>query len=150
MGRAANAGAVRDEPSPGPVAEWLGFNQAFHRFLAGCLSFLEQRIATAVARPVSRAARRRIDRSRPMAEPAAAVRVVELRRREHSARDDDIADGDSEGPAWHCQWIVSGHWRRQYYPASNAHKPRYIAPYVKGPQDKPLKPPGNQLFVVKR
>jgi hypothetical protein len=29
-------------------------------------------------------------------------------------------------------------------------KPRYIAPYVKGPQDKPLKPPASQLFVVRR
>jgi hypothetical protein len=40
--------------------------------------------------------------------------------------------------------------RRQYYPASKAHKPQYIAPYVKGPRDKPLKPPVSQLFVVKR
>jgi len=31
-----------------------------------------------------------------------------------------------------------------------AHKPHYIAPYVKGPEDKPLKPPASQLFVVKR
>src|SRR5438445_9723562 len=28
-------------------------------------------------------------------------------------------------------WIVSGHLRRQYYPASDAHKPLHIAPYVK-------------------
>lgn len=139
--------AVRDEPSTVPLEERLGFNRAFHRFLAGCLSFLEQRIATAVERPVSRGARRRVERSRPMAEPAAAVRVIELRRREH---DDEITDRGSEGAAWQCQWIVSGHWRRQYYPASNAHKPRYIAPYVKGPADKPLKAPGGNVFAVLR
>jgi hypothetical protein len=132
------------------LEEWLGFNKAFHRFLAGCLSFLEQRIATAVERPVSRAARRRVDRSRPMAEPAAAVRVIELRRREQSEHGDDIADDDSEGPAWQSQWIVSGHWRQQYYRASNAHKPRYIAPYVKGPADKPLKAPAGDVFAVLR
>jgi hypothetical protein len=38
------------------------------------------------------------------------------------------------------------HW----YPRAKAHKPRYLAPYVKGPQDKPLKPPSSQLFVAKR
>jgi len=55
-----------------------------------------------------------------------------------------------EPPEWRVQWLVAGHWRRQYYPALKAHKPRYIAPHVKGPADKPLKPPVSQLFVVKR
>jgi hypothetical protein len=40
--------------------------------------------------------------------------------------------------------------RRHYFPSAQVHKPLYIAPYVKGPQDKPLKPPSSQLFVVKR
>ena len=57
---------------------------------------------------------------------------------------------DSGGPAWQCQWIVSGHWRRQFYRSSGAHKPRYIAPYVKGPADKPLKAPAGAVFAVTR
>jgi hypothetical protein len=78
-----------------------------------------------------------------------AVRVIELRRREHDNREHDESSG-SDGPAWQYQWIVSGHWRRQYYPSSKAHKPRYIAPYVKGPADKPLKAPGGDIFAVTR
>ena len=78
-----------------------------------------------------------------------AVRVIELRRREYDSREHEQS-GASDGPAWQYQWIVSGHWRRQYYPASKAHKPRYIAPYVKGPADKPLKAPAGDVFAVTR
>jgi len=46
---------------------------------------------------------------------------------------------------------VEGHYRgSRRNPRARAYKPRYIAPYFKGPQDKPLKPPVSQLFVVKR
>ena len=140
--------SVREEPGP-PAEEVIGLTRAFYQFVAGCLSFLEQRIAIAVHRPVSRGARRRVEHQRPLTEPASAVGVIELRRREHRDQDDDASHG-SVGPAWQCQWIVSGHWRRQYYPASNAHKPRYIAPYVKGPADKPLKAPAGAVFAVTR
>jgi hypothetical protein len=58
--------------------------------------------------------------------------------------------GAGTDPRWGYQWIVSGHWRRQYYPASDAHKPVYIAPYVKGPADKPLKAPTGDVFAVTR
>jgi hypothetical protein len=72
-----------------------------------------------------------------------------LRRRQY-ARDDDDIPTSVDGPGWHYQWIVSGHWRRQYYPGSNAHKPLPIAPYVKGPADKPLKAPAGDVFAVTR
>ena len=40
---------------------------------------------------------------------------------------------------WRCQWVVRGHWRNQWFPSEQRHKQRYIAPYVKGPEDKPLR-----------
>jgi hypothetical protein len=40
---------------------------------------------------------------------------------------------------WSCQWIVRGHWRNQWYPSLEEHRQRYVAPYIKGPQDKPLR-----------
>jgi hypothetical protein len=40
--------------------------------------------------------------------------------------------------------------RQHWYPRLNAHKPRYIAPYVKGPADKPLKAPAGNIFAVTR
>jgi len=121
----------------------------FVRFVASCLSFMEQRITIPVSRPASRATRRRMERNHATFQPAAEVQVIELRRRErrHQAHADQ---GDRETPDWHVQWLVAGHWRRHWYPRAKAHKPRYIAPYVKRPQDKPLKPPVSQLFVVRR
>jgi hypothetical protein len=123
--------------------------RVFVRFVASCLSFMEQRITIPVSRPVSRATRRRVERKQPTLQPAAEVQVIELRRRDR--RHQEQADkGDREPPEWHVQWLVAGHWRRHYFLAAQVHKPLYNAPYVKGPQDKPLKPPVSQLFVVKR
>jgi hypothetical protein len=118
------------------------------RGLAGCLSFLEQQIVRSVDRPPSRSARRRLEREQPMGTPASAVKVIELRRRDYTSS--ERADDASHASAWQWQWVVSGHWRQQHYPKSNVHKPRYIAPYVKGPSDKPLKAPAGSVFAVTR
>ncbi len=139
------------KPAGSPYHEDLSdiLGPVFVRFVASCLSFMEQRITIPVSRPASRATRRRLERKHDAFQPAAEVQVIELRRRER--RHHEHADeGDREPPEWHVQWLVAGHWRRHWYPRAKAHKPRYIAPYVKGPQDKPLKPPASQLFVVKR
>lgn len=58
-------------------------------------------------------------------------RMVELRKEKR---------GEGYEPAeWSCQWWVSSHWRRQWHPSTKTHKPTWIAPYIKGPPDKPLK-----------
>ncbi len=124
-------------------------SQVFLRFVASCLSFMEQRITMPVSRPASRAARRRLERNHATFQTEADVQVIELRRRERGRpAQPDAENGGTRD--WHVQWLVAGHWRRHWYPRAKAHKPRYIAPYVKGPQDKPLKPPSRQLFVLKR
>lgn len=64
------------------------------------------------------------------------VTVVTLRRR--SGR---TAEGESM-VEWHHRWIVRGHWRQQPYKNKDTGEiytqPIWIAPYVKGPEDKPL------------
>lgn len=114
------------------------------RYLAACWAFMEQQILVTTRQAVPRACRKRLARDGWQHEPV--VRVVELRR--HAARDGDpqtVADVE-----WSCQWLVRGHWRQQWCPKVNAHQPRWIAPYVKGPEDKPLKPPSQPLFAVVR
>jgi hypothetical protein len=145
----AQAGEAKQEGSPdhADLIDILG--PVFVRFVASCLSFMEQRITIPVSRPASRATRRRMERNHATFQPAAEVQVIELRRRERRHQE-HANQGDRETPDWHVQWLVAGHWRRHWYPRAKAHKPRYIAPYVKGPQDKPLKPPVSQLFVVRR
>jgi len=40
---------------------------------------------------------------------------------------------------WRCQWVVRGHWRNQWYASTDEHRQIFIAPHVKGPDDKPLR-----------
>ncbi len=39
---------------------------------------------------------------------------------------------------WQHRWWVSGHIRAQWYPSLGSHKLIFIAPHLKGPEDKPL------------
>lgn len=114
------------------------------RMFGACLTFLEQRILIAPQHRADRAARRRVERQGYTHEPL--VRVVELRRKQTRSED----HGESEPVEWSHQWIVSAHWRNQWYPSLNDYQPRWIMPYVKGPEDKPLKPPRAKVFAVVR
>lgn len=61
------------------------------------------------------------------------VQVMDLRRPTPS----EVA-GEHRHIEWSQRWIVDGHWRNQYLPSNGEHRPTWIAPYVKGPDDKPL------------
>lgn len=112
-------------------------------FFPAALAFMEQRIAVQTREPVDRATRRRIPASTPI-EPV--VRVIALRRRAESAP----SDADARAVDWSCRWLVSGHWRAQFYPSENTHKTRWIEAYVKGPEGLPVKAPRARLFAVVR
>lgn len=48
-------------------------------------------------------------------------------------------DGEPEGEGnWSHRWMVRGHWRNAWYPSLKQHRQVWIAPHVKGPDDKPL------------
>lgn len=68
---------------------------------------------------------------------AEGIGVILLRRASYQF--ESKRKGEGEPVEWSCQWWVSGHWRRQWYPSSQKHKPVWIAPYIKGPPDRPLK-----------
>lgn len=61
------------------------------------------------------------------------VTVVTLRRPRQPQR-----EGDSQNVAWDHRWLVRPHWRNQWYPSLGQHRQVWIAPFVKGPADKPL------------
>lgn len=46
--------------------------------------------------------------------------------------------GEAGAVNWSHRWLVSFHWREQWYPSENRHKSIAIQPYEKGPKDKPL------------
>jgi hypothetical protein len=67
------------------------------------------------------------------------VKVINLRRQRHSAEHDDRLD---PGPKRQLtvRFMVRGHWKRQAYgPARSLRKTIYVAPFLKGPDDAPLK-----------
>jgi len=49
-------------------------------------------------------------------------------------------EGEERDVEWSHRWLVQGHWRNQPYKDGDGtiYKQIWIAPYVKGPDDKPL------------
>ena len=89
----------------------------------------KQQIAVGFRRQPSRATRRRSERAEY---PDKYVTVVTLRRPRS-----DSAEPEHHAVDWKMRWIVSGHWRWQPY-KDGSRRQIWIAPYVKGPEDKPL------------
>jgi hypothetical protein len=113
------------------------------QYFASAVSFMEQNIIVSEKQRPNRNVRRHLP---PFAKNEPLVRVVRLRRQERSI---NIANSHCDVD-WQCQWLVKGHWRQQWYAKTMAHKPKYIMPYVKGPEDKPMKPPRPTIFAVVR
>ncbi|MEU1447077.1 hypothetical protein [Streptomyces mirabilis] len=90
---------------------------------------MQQPLAEETEVQPDRAVRKRLRR---IGHEPAPVRLIELRRPKSSGGQ---GDGDRE---YHHQWIVRGHWRQQWYPARQVHRPVWIAPHVKGPEGAPL------------
>lgn len=78
--------------------------------------------------------------------PPRDVRIVRLRRAVSAARDTERqADGSTR--EWQHRWVVRGHWRQHWYPTMQDHRPKWIAPYLKGPDGAPLLG-GDKVTVV--
>lgn len=113
-------------------------------FAAAAL-FLHQGLA--VPEPpaqLDRPARRRLERAGW--EPNPVVRVIRLRRVHTTPHEHH----EPEDVAWACRWVVRGHWRQQWFPSVQQHRPLWIAPHVKGPEDKPMRAPRATVFAVVR
>lgn len=119
--------------------------EALDRYLCTLFGFLQQRVlALERQRVLNKGAARRLAKVLP-GEPA--VQVVSLRRREYEAPE---GDPTTRAVEWSCQWLVSGHWRAQYYPSTGQHRPKWIYPHTKGPADKPLKVGAKKVYAVTR
>ena len=78
------------------------------------------------------------------------MQVIHLRRSTYQ-RSAEAAQVETDRSAYlyTCQWVVRGHWRQQFYRRTGDHRPIWIMPFVKGPDDMPLKAP-NQVFIADR
>lgn len=115
------------------------------QFIGALFLFIQQRIFSPSVQRAERHAISRLERDGWTHEPL--IRVVELRRKANQGK---ASEDDPKAIAWTHQWVVSGHWRQQPYPSKDTTQPIWIMPYVKGPGDKPLKPPRAKVFAVVR
>lgn len=99
------------------------------RELRAAWTLMQQPIASVSEAHFDRAARRRFQRKEIEQKP---VRVITLRRPKSTGQ-----NGESDRE-YHHRWIVRGHWRQQWYPSRSAHRPVWIAPHIKGPEDAPF------------
>lgn len=106
------------------LVKWF---MAFTRFVGE--TWVDRRMVVQPRHAIKRAMR-----ATPRVEPP-SVQVVQLRRREqtHAA-----PDGEDHSHDWSHRWLVRGHWRNQWYPSMQAHRPKWIPEHIKGPDDKPL------------
>lgn len=114
------------------------------RWIYTAIYLMAQRLSTRVRHTTDRGTRRRAERNQQVAPPF--FEVVTLRRQHQ----DRIADRVPEAIDWQWQWAVRGHWRNQWYPSEGIHKPVFVESYMKGPEDKPVKPPTVKLFAAVR
>lgn len=122
--------------------------QLFRFFAAGCL-WMQQRILALAHGHVERHARKRLEKAQPD-RPFSDVQLIQLRRKQVEMPDRTPGETITE---WKCRWLVggtTGFWRNQYFPSTGKHQPVHIAPYIKGPADKPLKVPTHRVYVVNR
>ncbi len=102
-------------------------------FICAMWLLLQQRIAVRRVVTPSRAVRRRAEKERTVI-PSEFV-VIELRKPIHA---EEATPREGSPTEWSRRWIVDGHWRNQYHPSDASHVPTWIAPHIKGPDDKPL------------
>lgn len=114
------------------------------RWVYTAAHLMAQRLSIRVRHDTDRATRRRAEKSGAHVTPF--LEVVTLRRLEAARKREQPA----EAQEWNWQWEVRGHWRNQWYPKEQLHKPKFIEAYVKGPTDKPFKEHGAKLFVARR
>jgi len=118
------------------------------RWVYTAMHLMSQKLATTKEHTADRATRRRLERERETtpATPQPSVRVVTLRRLEEARS----SDPQGHKVDWQWQWHVRGFWREQWYATEKAHKTIWIEDFIKGPADKPLKPPVHTIYVARR
>lgn len=130
-----------NEDHAGRVRMWKEASaNALRAFTCGSL-WLQQKIVITSYGKLDRHAERRL--ARAGIEPT--VYVVQLRSKSYVKT---TADDEKHHVDWAWQWAVRGHWRDQ--PTKEGYKLIWIHPFIKGPEDKPLKPTAARVFAVTR
>lgn len=119
-----------------PITDDMRTSQASFLFTAMATWLLmgQPGVAAETPVPVDKAAARSYKRS---GKKPPDVRIVDLRRHARPKTDTDERPG-RRSPT--VRFMVRGHWRNQAYgPKKGLRRQMYISPFIKGPEDAPLK-----------
>lgn len=119
---------LREVARPDGTASWM------HVVLTAFRLMATSRTASRTPQPLARPFRRRAARA-GVVRADEPVQLVDITTRPKPSR--PVIPG--EGRSYRVRWVVDGHWRNQWYPSSGVHRPRWIEPYVKGPDGAPLR-----------
>lgn len=136
-------GDFADRPQIG-VDAFVKATDTMSRFILAALSWLNQKIAVETQGHVERHVRKRY--ARTVEHEVEHVKVVNLRKMQPTKN-----DGTSTDRVYTCRWTVDGHFRNQACgPGYADHRLMWISPYLKGPDDKPLRPSQQKVYKVTR
>lgn len=121
------------------------------RLFAASIVLMNQRLTRLSDFRTDRAGRKRAQAVFPSPEPP-LIKTVLLRGVDYVNRPrSEPGEGAGEPIAWSRRWVVSRHWREQWFPSEQRRKSIVIEAYVKGPPDKPLiLPKHGELDLVGR
>jgi hypothetical protein len=102
----------------------------FPRFMHAYFLMMSQTIVSTEKKIPQRGIRKSMEKAKLPSEYV----VVQLRKTEYKSGE---KSDDGRFIDWSHRWVVGGHWRWQPYKETGK-KRIWIAPYVKGPDDKPL------------
>lgn len=131
------------EPDGPDTSDRWSLRQQIWPLLFSLLAFLRQRIIRRERVQSDRASQKIAGRAGLVDRP---IEIVTLRATgsKHSEGDNAVA------VAWSCRWWVMGHWRQQRCGERGAdRRPTWIAPYVKGPETKPMRARQRMFAVVR-
>lgn len=132
--------------------KFVGCSADTLRFVIAAAVWLKQKVVHMTEDQGDRSRRREFQRITKR-EPS-HIKIVHLRRLLATEKPQPLdlnAIEDSHKREFSCQWVVEGHWRNQ--PCGVGRESRrlqFIMPYVKGPEDKPLRTHEKKIVVVDR
>lgn len=118
---------------------------SFYAFLRTFFLLVKQKVAVIHPQHPDRAGMRRWTAA-GLPPELGTMQIVTLRKERPTT---DTDESEDEAQEWSHRWIVSGHWRNQWYPSLRTHVPVWINSYIKGPDDRPLIVK-NKVFLWKR
>ena len=109
-----------------------------HAWILKMVAFLNSKYVSTDPMRMPRGMRRALARAGEKKNAETGVRVVDLRSKASTAGVSTGHEPEAGARDWAGRWWVRGHIRAQWYPSTQSHKVIWVAPHLKGPEDKPI------------